>query len=75
MKTGDRIGETIDDAIRLRDKLLLVLSDTSMTCAWVRKEVGTALAEEKRHGRTVLSPVRDAEAGPVSTTSGSRCVA
>lgn len=58
MKIGDRIGETIDAAIRLRDKLLLILSETSVTSAWVRKEVRTALAEEDREGRTALFPVR-----------------
>jgi hypothetical protein len=58
MKIGDRIADTIDTAIRLRDKLLLVLSEASMPSAWVLKEVRTALAEEERHGRTVLFPIR-----------------
>ncbi len=58
MKIGDRIGDTIDTAIRLRDKLLLVLSETSVTSAWVLKEVRTALAEEEQHGRPVLFPIR-----------------
>ncbi len=58
MKTGDRIDNTIDAAIRLRDKRLLVLSETSMTSAWVAKEVHTALAEEEQHGRPVLFPIR-----------------
>jgi hypothetical protein len=35
MKIGDRIGDTIDTAIRLRNKLLLVLSETAVTSAWV----------------------------------------
>ena len=34
-----------------------MLSGTSVASAWVRKEVRTALAEE-RDGRTVLFPVR-----------------
>jgi hypothetical protein len=29
LKIGDRLVETIDMAIRLRDKLLLILSETS----------------------------------------------
>ena len=58
MKIGDRLEETIDKAIRQQDKLLLILSKTSVTSAWVRREVRTALAEEKQHGRTVLFPVR-----------------
>jgi hypothetical protein len=58
MKIGTRIDDTIDAAIRLRDKLLLILSETSVTSAWVLKEVRTALMEEGRHGRTVLFPIR-----------------
>jgi hypothetical protein len=58
IKIGDRIADTIDTAIRLRDKLLLVLSETSMTSAWVAKEVHTALVEEEQHGRPVLFPIR-----------------
>jgi hypothetical protein len=58
MKIGDCIEATIDTAIRRLDKLLLILSATSVTSAWVRKEVRTALAKEERDGRTVLFPVR-----------------
>jgi hypothetical protein len=58
LKIGDRLAETIDAAIRVRDKVLLILSETSVASAWVLKEVRTALAEEERHGRTVLFPVR-----------------
>jgi hypothetical protein len=58
LKAGDRLAETIDAAIRVRDKLLLILSETSVASAWVLKEVRTALAEEERHTRTVLFPVR-----------------
>jgi hypothetical protein len=58
MPIGAKILDTIDEAIRLRDKVLLVLSETSMTSAWVAKEVHTALAEEEQHGRPVLFPIR-----------------
>jgi hypothetical protein len=58
MKIGDEIEDTIDIAIRLRDKLLLILSETAMASAWVSKEVRTDLAEEKQHNRRVLFPVR-----------------
>jgi hypothetical protein len=44
LKIGDRLVETIDMAIRLRDKLLLILSETSVASAWVLKE-------GKRRGR------------------------
>ena len=38
LKIGDRLEETIETAIRLRDKLLLILSETSVASAWVLKE-------------------------------------
>ena len=63
MKIGDPLSETIDAAIRHRDKLLLVLSEASVASAWVLKETRTALAEEKdRPGRPVLFPIRLDEA-------------
>jgi hypothetical protein len=59
MKIGDPLNETVDVAIRQRDKLLLVLSEASMASAWVLKETRTALAEEKeRPGAAVLFPIR-----------------
>jgi TIR domain len=60
MKIGDRIRDTIDQAVRHRDKLLVVLSENSIGSPWVEEEVETAL-EEERHSpdrRTVLFPVR-----------------
>jgi uncharacterized protein YjbI with pentapeptide repeats len=58
MRIGDRLTETIDAAVRHRDKLLLILSESSIASAWVHKEVRIALAEEEQHGRQVLFPVR-----------------
>lgn len=58
LKIGDRIRPAIDDAIRIRDKLLIVLSDNSLNSQWVEEEVETAFEEEKRRGKTVLFPVR-----------------
>jgi hypothetical protein len=57
MKIGDKIRTRIDESIRVHDKLLLVLSETSVTSQWVEQEVETALARE-REGRTVLFPIR-----------------
>jgi hypothetical protein len=37
MKIGDDQDETIDKAIRLRDKPLLILSENSIASAWARK--------------------------------------
>jgi hypothetical protein len=54
-----KILDTIDEAIRLRDKVLLVLSETSIASEWVEDEVTKAFAEERRRGGiTVLFPIR-----------------
>jgi TIR domain len=58
MKIGDRIRPTIDEAIRVHDKLLLVLTESSMKSAWVEKEVETAFEKERKQERTVLFPIR-----------------
>jgi hypothetical protein len=57
IKIGDRLRPRIDESIRLHDKLLLVLSETSVSSQWVEQEVETALAHE-REGKAVLFPVR-----------------
>jgi len=58
MKIGDRLRPRIDETIRLYDKLLLILSKTSVESHWVEQEVETALARERLQGTTVLFPVR-----------------
>lgn len=62
LKIGDRLDQSIDLAIRVRDKLLLILSEASMASAWVTKEVRTALDEETKYDKTVLFPIRLDEA-------------
>ena len=58
LKIGDRLRPRIDETIRLYDKLLLVLSKTSVASQWVEQEVETALAREREQGTTILFPVR-----------------
>ena len=58
LKWGERIRTGIDEAIRLYDKLLLVLSKHSLASGWVEREVKTALAKERKEKRLVLFPVR-----------------
>jgi hypothetical protein len=58
LKWGERIRTGIDEAIRLHDKLLLILSKSSVASGWVEREVKTALAKERKEKRTVLFPVR-----------------
>ena len=58
MKTGDEIRSRIDEAIRIHDKLLLVLSEHSIESTWVKKEVETAFEKEDQQERLVLFPIR-----------------
>ena len=58
MKIGAKILDTLDEAIRLRDKVLLVLSEASIASDWVEDEVTKAFAEERQRGGVVLLPVR-----------------
>jgi len=58
LKIGDRLRPRIDETIRLYDKLLLVLSKTSVASQWVEQEVETALARERQQGTTILFPIR-----------------
>ena len=58
LKIGDRVLFAIDEAIRLRDKLMLVLSEASIESDWVEHEVNKALQEEEKRGATVLFPIR-----------------
>jgi DNA (cytosine-5)-methyltransferase 1 len=58
LKIGERYRVRIDDEIRAYDKLLLVLSKSSVSSTWVEKEVNTALEREAEQGHTMLFPVR-----------------
>lgn len=58
LKIGDKIRDRIDESIRLRDKLLLILTENSIMSDWVEHEVESALEEERQKGRTILFPIR-----------------
>lgn len=58
LKIDDRVLSTIDEAIRLRDKLVLILSKSSIESDWVEHEANKALEEEERRGTPVLFPIR-----------------
>jgi uncharacterized protein YjbI with pentapeptide repeats len=58
LKIGDKFQEEIENAIRLYDKLLVVLSESSVTSSWVEREVEVAFEKERRSGSVVLFPVR-----------------
>lgn len=54
---GRHLHEQIDEAIRLHDKTLLILSPHSMKSTWVQTETAKALSRETEEKR-VLFPVR-----------------
>src|SRR3954468_14405255 len=56
MPIGAKILDSLDEAIRLRDKVLLVLSEPAIASDWVEDEVTTAFEEERRRSQTVLFP-------------------
>jgi hypothetical protein len=58
MRIGDEIRPRIDESIRVHDKLLLVLSESSIVSAWVKKEVETAFEQEAQQNKLVLIPIR-----------------
>jgi hypothetical protein len=55
---GAKTWDAIDEAIRLRDRLLVVLSEASIASEWVEDEVNKAYAEERSRKEIVLFPIR-----------------
>lgn len=58
VRGGKKLHEQIDEAIRLHDKLLLILSPASMDSEWVKTEISKARKREVKEGRRVLFPIR-----------------
>lgn len=58
LKIGDKTWDSIDRAIQVHSRLLLILSERSIASDWVEDEVTKAYAEERRRKETVLFPVR-----------------
>jgi hypothetical protein len=54
---GRKTEEQIDEAIRVFDKLLLILSNNSMNSEWVKTEVSKARRRELRERRQMLFPI------------------
>ncbi len=55
---GEPIVRGLDEAIRLHEKLLLILSREAIASGWVEYEVTQAQTRESREKRTVLFPIR-----------------
>jgi hypothetical protein len=58
LKIGDRFNERIEDSIRIYDKLLIILSEESISSRWVEREVNAAFEHEQKQNRTMLFPIR-----------------
>lgn len=58
VKGGKKLHEQIDEAIRLYDKLLLILSPASMESEWVKTEISKARKREVKEDKRVLFPIR-----------------
>ena len=58
LEISARIRKRIDELIRSRDKLLVVLSANAIESGWVEKEVETAMEVERKNRKTVLLPIR-----------------
>lgn len=57
MRGGEKIHDQIDQAIRVYDRLLLILSEASMASGWVSKEITHARQKEINEQRQVLFPI------------------
>lgn len=58
MKIGGKILDSLYEGIRTHEKLLLVLSKSSVLSNWVEDEVNKAFAEERDRKQPVIFPVR-----------------
>ncbi len=58
MKIGKKTWDSIYHYIRMRDKILLILSEDSITSDWVEEEVNAALSEENKRKKPIFLPLR-----------------
>ncbi len=58
IQAGKKIHEQIDEAIRRYERLLLILSPSSMSSEWVKTEIRKARKRERTEKKRVLFPVR-----------------
>jgi hypothetical protein len=57
MHSGQKLHEHIDEAIRIHDKLIIVLSPASINSEWVKTELRRAFKQERREGKRKLFPL------------------
>ena len=64
---GKKIHEQIDEAIKMHERLLLILSTNSMNSPWVKTEIRNARKREIEEKRRVLFPVSIAPFNDIRT--------
>jgi hypothetical protein len=67
MQGGMKLKDQIDSAIRVHDKLLLILSQASIQSEWVATEILEAQKREQAEGKRVLFPIRVVPLDPAIT--------
>lgn len=58
MQGGRKMHEQIEEAIRVYERLLLIISERSMGSRWVKTEIANARKKELQQMRQVLFPIR-----------------
>lgn len=58
LRIGERFRQRIEECIHLQDRLLLILSERSISSSWVEDEVEAAMERERKEERVVLFPIR-----------------
>jgi hypothetical protein len=58
LRIGEPIANEINEAIKFYDKMLVVLSESSIRSSWVEKEIEIAFQKENEQQVRVLFPVR-----------------
>jgi hypothetical protein len=58
LRPGNKLHEQIEVAIRVYDKLLIVLSEASLRSEWVKTELRNARKAERQSGKRKLFPLR-----------------
>jgi hypothetical protein len=57
IRAGRKIHQQIEEAIRTSDRLLLIISESSMSREWVQTEIAQARQHESREKRQMLFPI------------------
>ena len=58
MKIGDKILDSIFDAIQEHEKILIILSEYSIASDWVKDEISKAFDFENKRKQTIVFPIR-----------------